>query len=311
VLAAAVVAARLAQFTGAIALFGSSLFFVYGLPANGPGAASGWRWPRPALLGAALALLLAAGVALCAQTAIMSGAAVDALRPDAVASVITDSQFGLGTAGRFGLGVLSGLVLVLARPSRALWLATSALGAIAIASFAWTGHGAAGDGVWSGIHLASDVLHLLAAGVWLGALAVLSILVLLPAAPHRQEGFRPLHGALKGFSGIGSATVAVLLATGLVNSWVLVGPAHAVEMVRSPYGLLLLAKIALFAAMLGLAAANRLWLTPRLGAAIDGRASTRDATANLRLSVLLETSIGAVVLVLVSVLGTLAPPSSQ
>ncbi len=63
--------------------------------------------------------------------------------------------------------------------------------------------------------------------------------------------------------------------------------------------------------MLGLAAANRFRLTPRLAAAIGAGGPTAAAVADLRRSVLVETSIGVLVLVLVSLLGALAPLSSQ
>jgi putative copper resistance protein D len=307
-----VVAARLAQFVSAMVLFGSPLFFVYGLPAEGPGAATGLPWPRRFLLGAAVLLAVATVVSLCAQTAVMSDSIADAFRPDALAGVLTGTQFGLGTAVRLTLAVLVVAVLVVGRLSRPLWIVLAALGAGAAASFAWTGHGAIDDGVAGWAHLVGDILHLLAAAVWLGALAVLTILLLQARGAWRRETPEVLHRALAGFSGVGSGIVAVLLATGLLNSWFLIGPSHIAEIGRTAYGLLVLAKMALFAAMLALAAANRFRLTPRLGAALEGDPDASDgAVAALRRSVLLETSIGAVVLLLVAVLGTLAPLSNQ
>ncbi len=103
----------------------------------------------------------------------------------------------------------------------------------------------------------------------------------------------------------------MLLATGLANSWFLIGTAHVAEVTTTTYGLLLLAKVGLFGIMLMLAAVNRFHLTPRLGAALERPASRAVAVAALRRSVLLETALGALVLVLVSLLGTLAPLSAQ
>ncbi len=302
-----VVVARLAQFASAMILFGSPLFFVYGLPAKGPGAAVGMPWPRPFLLGAAVLLAVAAVVSLCAQTAVMSGSTADAFNPEALAEVLTDTQFGLWTAIRLVLAVLAAPLLTVGQLSRALWLVLAGLGAGAAASFAWTGHGAIGDGADRWAHLVGDILHLLAAAVWLGALAVLTILFV------RARGETPagLHRALAGFSGVGSGVVAVLLVTGLLNSWFLIGPSHIAEIGRSAYGLLVLAKVALFAAMLALAAANRFRSTPRLGAVLRADRPFDDALAVLRRSVLLETFIGAAVLLLVAVLGTLAPLSTR
>ncbi|MFX6794075.1 copper resistance protein CopD, partial [Acinetobacter baumannii] len=56
--------------------------------------------------------------------------------------------------------------------------ATSFVGAtIAVATLAWTGHGAMDDGAIGWFHLMADIVHLLAAGAWLGA--IVSLLLLL------------------------------------------------------------------------------------------------------------------------------------
>ena len=57
-------------------------------------------------------------------------------------------------------------------------------------------------------------------------------------------------------------SVGALIATGIVNGWILAGSAPA--LVGTDYGRLLLAKVALFLAMVAVAAINRLRLTPRL-----------------------------------------------
>lgn len=104
--------------------------------------------------------------------------------------------------------------------------------------------------------------------------------------------------------------MALLLLTGLVNSWFLVGPDHLSALAPSAYGLLLVAKVVLFAGMLGLAAINRFRLTPGLGAALAG-APPQAALAALRRSIVLETAAAIAVLALVSLLGTLAPPAAM
>jgi putative copper resistance protein D len=307
-LALIVVLARLAQFAPSMVLFGTPLFLLYALPAEGQPAARALGWPRPLLAFAASVLAAASVVALLAQTAVMANSAAAAFKLDQVASVITGTPFGHGTAIRFGLAILIGLVAAIARPSRGLWLIAATLGSVVVAGFAWTGHGVGDDDLAGLLHLASDVVHLLAAGVWLGALAGLSILLSRSsngdAAPDELVA---LHRALEGFSGVGSAVVALLLATGLVNSWFLVGLSHLSELTASPYGRVLLAKIALFAVMLGLAASNRFRLTPRLDAALADGGAAKAATGALRRSIFLETAVAAGVLVLVSLLGTLEP----
>ena len=114
---------------------------------------------------------------------------------------------------------------------------------------------------------------------------------------------------MHGFSGIGSGLVAVLVATGLINSWFVIGLAGLPRLWTSPYGQLLTLKLVLFLAMVGLAAANRFHLTPRLGAALGGPSSAQDAVIGVRTSLVWETGISIAVLGLVAWFGMLAPPS--
>src|SRR3546814_15811165 len=45
-----------------------------------------------------------------------------------------------------------------------------------LSSLAWSGHGAATEGGAGMVHLGADILHLLAAGAWVGALAALLLM---------------------------------------------------------------------------------------------------------------------------------------
>ena len=176
----------------------------------------------------------------------------------------------------------------------------TALGAVAAASLAWMGHGAASEGPFAEVHLASDMLHALAAAVWIGALVCFLLLLLVEAEGPGQ--LRALHISLRRFAGIGSAAVAALILTGLVNGWALVGPDEVYGLWSSPYGRLLIAKLMLFVAMLALAAFNRFRFTPALE-----RAPGRTIGA-LRRSVATEAAAGLAILGLAAWLGTLAPP---
>ena len=307
-LAFVVVGARLAQYVCAMVLMGAPLFFLYGLPQTGVPAEL--TWTRPLLRAAAAALLSSATIALFAQTAVMVDSVPEAFKLDNLATVLTNGHFGIAIIGRLTLSLLALLALMFMRPSRRLWISMTVLGTGIVASFAWTGHGASDEGLGGLIHTISDVLHLIAAAVWMGALAAFALL-LLRSHKAADEELSVLYRALAKFSGIGSAVVAVLLATGLINTWYMVGPSHVLDMAGSVYGQLLLTKLALFTLMLGLAAANRFAHTPRLGAVLAGKAPTRAAVAALRRSVVLEASTALIVVALVAVLGTLAPPMSQ
>jgi putative copper resistance protein D len=105
--------------------------------------------------------------------------------------------------------------------------------------------------------LATSILHLLAASSWLGTLPALYLAIRNLPAPDAA----PL---AKSYSPLGIACVAALLATGLIEYLVLIGRLGA--LFTTAYGVAALLKIAGFATLVGLAAANRQWLTPRLPA---------------------------------------------
>ena len=294
--------------TGAMILFGSSLFFLYALPGDGEAAAHSLKWPRPLILAAAATLLVACVLGLLAQTVVLAGSMQEGLTYDSLSAVVTGMSFGKSSCVRALVAALLVVGFAFSKSGRGGWWFAASAGAIICASFAWMGHGAATKGAQGLLHLSSDVLHTLAASVWVGALVAFLILL---ATDSRQTsaGREALHRALHGFSGIGFGLVAVLVATGLVNSWYVIGLAGLPRLWSSTYGQLLTLKLALFLVMVGLAAANRFHLTPRLGAALADPATTREAVVALRTSLAWETGISIAVLGLVAWFGMLAPPS--
>jgi len=153
-------------------------------------------------------------------------------------------------------------------------------------------------------------LHdLLAAGAWTGALLGLILLVTRPAPRVDGPHLALTHRALHGFGTVGTIVVATLAVTGLINAWLLVGPGNIPALATTLYGQLLLAKLALFAAMMGLAALNRFRLTPRFETSIAA-ANHRVALGTLRRSLAVEAGCAVTILALVAWLGTLEPPVS-
>jgi putative copper resistance protein D len=144
------------------------------------------------------------------------------------------------------------------------------------------------------LHLAADVAHLLSAGLWIGALWALGWLVVhLPQTPQTET-------ALRRFSGVGQLAVAVLVLTGAVNAFGVLG--DPVKLLTTRYGQLLDVKLLAFVGMLALAALNRFVLTPRL--ATDARG---DSLRQLRYQILGEQALSLVVVAIVAVIGTLDP----
>jgi len=108
----------------------------------------------------------------------------------------------------------------------------------------------------------------------------------------------------------GSIIVALVLGSGLVNSWMLVGPQNMLTLPLTLYGQLLIAKLFLFAIMLALAATNRFTLTPALERALQIGGTYR-AHRRLQISLIIELSLAAAIICLVAWLGTSEPPVSR
>ncbi|MBX9576470.1 MAG: copper homeostasis membrane protein CopD [Caulobacteraceae bacterium] len=295
-----VVVLRWVQFGSAVVALGLPLFQAYASVAvSNPSA-------RRVATIAGLVLAVASAVGLLAQTAMMAGGwgAVDAA---AVGYVIQSMSLGTAHVVRAGLALLGTTVLLLGGGRRSAVLVAAALFAGAMASFAWSGHGASSEGSAGWVHLAADVVHALAAAIWVGALAGFSLLLLHRGPNDGQAAAR----ALAGFGMIGTVAVAALAFSGVVNATFLVGPDGSRLLTSSAWGQLLVAKLALFLLMVWLAAQNRYSLTPRLERALAESRDSEEAIQSLRLSVGLELAAGVALLGLVAAMGVQTPPASM
>jgi putative copper resistance protein D len=300
---AAVILARLVQYLAASAVGGSSLFFLYGWA---PDRTAGWpiRMVRLASLLGALATL----GWLMLKSAELGDGPADAFKAGALWAVASGAGFGRAALVRLGLFAVA-FGLALRRSAGARWLGLAVLGLAATATFAWTGHGAADDGLAGVLHLCADVLHLWAAAIWIGALFGLAGLLVRRGRGAGPPESRIAADALNAFSRIGVAVVAVIVGSGLINSWYLVGLQGVGSLLSTTYGQLLAIKLLLFVSMLGLAAMNRYRHTPRLEAVAAGDPAGATALWSVTRSLVIETSAGVAVLLLVAWLGTLAPPA--
>jgi copper resistance protein D len=191
-------------------------------------------------------------------------------------------------------------------PSRRINGVVVILSAGLIGSLAWAGHAIGASGVVGIVHPAADVLHLIAAAAWLGTLVPLALL--LTAAGRDAASFAIARAATLRFSSFGIASVATILVTGSINAYYLVGSISGLT--ATEYGHLLLVKIALFFAMVAVAAVNRLRLRPRLGGEA-GAAAAQAALRSLRRNTLLEVTMGAAIIGIVAVLGVTPPGAHE
>jgi putative copper resistance protein D len=274
-------------------------------------------WPRLAFI-AWFSLVLAVGsgaVWLVLTAASMSGEPpADVFSGGVLGTVLSQTQFGLAWTARLLLACILAATfvpLLSAQPSRS-WISVFWIGAVAViaaAAFAgvmaWAGHAVGGQGAEAFVHPTADILHLIAAAAWVGALLPLAFL--LGAVGKDEASVAITRAAVLRFSTLGLVSVGTLLVTGIVNTWYLVGSVAALT--GTYYGQLLLAKIALFAAMVAIAAINRLRFTPRLAGGTS-TSVTQNALHQLHRNAAIEALAGAAIICIVAVLGT-EPPASH
>ena len=252
-----------------------------------------------------LAVAAASGMIwLLLVAASMSGLSfAESMTSDVLSTVVNETQFGRVSEIRLVLAVIiaGGLAYDRFPLARGLALAMS-LGLTA--ALAWTGHAGSTAGAMGILHLTADTLHLLAAAIWIGGLVSLVLLLSVFRNDQTDAGVSFARDATQRFSTMGVAIVVVVLATGIVNGWILVGSWHA--LIATFYGQLLILKMALFAAMLLIAAANRFWLMPRL-ALRPGSEPQLEVVRRLACNSMIEVALASMIFAIVGMLGTLHP----
>lgn len=275
---------------------------------------------RPHRRQAALAMVL--GLALAVASGIVQLLLIvatvadepwtDTLRDGNAWTFLTETHFGRLSQLRLSLAALLAGLLAFALVARSrmpagLRALTALLAAALLGALAFSSHASGATGAGANLHLASDLLHTLAAGAWLGGLVPLVLLLRLGGRLTGAAFIDTCASALRRFSLLGIACVTALATTGFVNAWYLTD--HLRELFGTEYGQLVQIKIVLFLAMLGLAAFNRFRLTPRImraQSAGDDR-TARQALRRLQQSAALEILLGCLVIYVVGVLGMTAP----
>jgi putative copper resistance protein D len=240
----------------------------------------------------ALAVAVLSGFAWALLVAVQLGDAAPAqvLTDGTFTTLLTDTRFGQVWLFRALCLAIVVFTLVSAHTATASirLIAASAM----LAAVAWVGHAGARADAIGRLQVIADMGHLLAAGLWLGSLPALTILLAskLPAKIGAA--------ATRRFSTFGIVAVAILLVSGVFNTYLLTDSIIALPETR--YGQLVLLKLGLFAAMVILAAINKWHWTPKLPA--------RPAKNAIRRHSLIEAGLGLAVVMAVGILGTLPPP---
>ncbi len=215
------------------------------------------------LLGVAVSVL---GILL--QGASAAGVSLWASLQHTVISDTLHSRFGEIWGSRAVDWLAIGCLLLVAERRRARWVeALAGVGAVYLAvTPALAGHASIQSPTY--VFFPSDVVHVLAASVWVGGVACL--LLALPAATRQLEGperSRLLLDVLKRFSPVALGAVVAIAITGVVQAYIDVRTLEG--LLHTTYGALILAKTALLLCLIGFGWVNRTRIIPALRHLVD------------------------------------------
>ncbi|MFE9790144.1 copper resistance CopC/CopD family protein [Streptomyces goshikiensis] len=243
-------------------------------------------WPAAATVRPVRRLLVLGWVALTASTVALLLLRGPYETAGQLTSAFDPAQLGRTLTGRPGGALVVRLVLLAAAAVSLRWLARRTadgtglgarlrwVGALFASALAvtWAAAEHASAGIQVALAVPVAVLHLLAMGVWLGGLITLLLLL-----RRRGSGGQEIPASAIGrFSALAFNAVAVLVATGVYQSWRQVGSWEALS--TTAYGKTLLVKIAAVVLVLCAASFSRRW-TARLGH--EASPATATATAAL------------------------------
>ncbi|HWA17804.1 MAG TPA: copper homeostasis membrane protein CopD [Devosia sp.] len=282
-------AARFVTYAAALQLFGVAVFQRW----LAPGGLRTALEPRARPLAILAALVLPA--AMLAWLAATAGGMGDgwssAIDPKTLWLVLTATSFGKIWGPLLILAVLLAAIAFW----RSHWTALAIGTTVALCGLGLVGHAAIASGMAGILNRISQALHLLSSAFWLGSL--LPLLICLPF-------FRdPAHMAeadqtLRRFSGLGHFAVALLMLSGVANSWFILG-GSGFDLTR-PYEQLLALKVMIAIGMVCLAIGNRYVFVPRIPNGGPGLGELAQGT-------IAEIVFSAAILALVSVIGTMSP----
>ena len=258
---------------------------------------------------ALIVFLAASGVQFLTQAATAFDIQLTAAAGAPAIELLQQTEWGRVWLYRAGLAILVGVLFLLpliVRFRRAprqdrlvtiiLWLALIASLGILL-TISMTSHAAATIGI-ARFALINDMVHLTAAAVWVGGLMHLIagtplFIGGISESPRRHA----LSRLVRRFSAVAALSVIVLIITGVYSAWAQVTEFAALD---TPYGTALIAKVAVIAVLLLVAAVSLIWVRPRLR-------GSNNAARWLRRTVMAEVALAVLVILAVGFLTALEP----
>ncbi len=210
-----------------------------------------------------------------------------ALEPGVLLPLLTSTTWGVGWL----TGIVGALLVLVGwttfKKSVALGTPLALTGALGmVLSPALSGHAAASQTFVISVTL--DMLHVAAAGAWIGGLLML-LIVGVPAMRRLSDGNTDaaVSALVNSFHPIALFCAPIVVAAGLGTSWIRLGGFGAIT--STQYGLQLLVKVAFFAMVAGMGTYNSMRARKQLGAP--------RATLRIRRTMMIELMFAALVLV--------------
>jgi putative copper resistance protein D len=299
---------RAAATLAAAIVLGSGVLVWYTRDALAPAGGSVWR--RRVVL----SVLVAAFAGAVATSLSAVGAAADAAgaaRFSVDGSIIRTFllKTGVGRIAIIEIGcavaacipaVIAWITLKKSSTSDLALLLTALVAGIGLAAFPFNSHPVTLDAQIAG--LSASIAHRLALGVWLGGLPAL--ILLIGAGPVPNDTRQLAAVILRRFSRLAIVAMSVILVSGTLLTWYLVG--NVSSLIGTVYGRLLILKLALLGGVFVIAGGLQRQLLPMLE--VKPSDPTFRSYAN---RVKLETVVAVLIVVVASDMAGLAPPEHE
>jgi copper transport protein len=288
--------ARTVSFAALITLIGAVAFRFAVLP-----RVLGLGGDGHADLAGATATLASIATAVCIVGAVARLAVQGSMiSPDAgeMRVVAMGTEWGAAWRVQVGAAVVAFIGFLLARSRIALGWGIALAGVLVLAVATAAGGHAVADADARTLAVATDAIHIMGAGGWIGSLLVLVTMGHRVASRGGEGRGRRVAALVNAFSPAALAFAGVLVVTGGVSAWLRLGTLAALW--TSPYGVMLIRKLVMVGLVVLAGAYNWRRMRPTLGA--------DDTIDKMHRSATIELALSAVVIIMTAVLVAMPTP---